>query len=58
VPAERAHLFLTLATRVSVAFSFRFTEGAVVINYFAIGVLVFIALLAVARLFPPPDQAQ
>jgi hypothetical protein len=35
-----------------------FLSGAVVIDYFAIGVLVFIALLAVARLFPPPDQAQ
>jgi hypothetical protein len=41
-----------------VAFSFQSTEGAVVIDYFAIGVLVFIALLAVARLFPPPDRAQ
>ena len=29
-----------------------------VIDYFAMGVLVFIALLAVARLFPPPDRAQ
>jgi hypothetical protein len=29
-----------------------------VIDYFAIGVLVLIAVLAVARLFPPPDQAQ
>ena len=34
------------------------TEGPVVIDYFAIGVLVLIALLAVARLFPPPDRAQ
>jgi hypothetical protein len=33
-------------------------SGAVVIDYFAIGVLVFIALLAVARLFPPPDRAR
>jgi len=30
------------------------TEGPVVIDYFAIGVLVLITLLAVARLFPPP----
>ena len=29
-----------------------------VIDYFAMGVLVFIALLAVTRLFPPPDRAQ
>jgi hypothetical protein len=29
-----------------------------VIDYFAMGVLVLIALLAVARLFPPPDRAQ
>jgi hypothetical protein len=29
-----------------------------VIDYFAMRVLVFIALLAIARLFPPPDQAQ
>jgi hypothetical protein len=34
------------------------SEGVVVIDYFAIGVLALIALLAVARLFPPPDQAQ
>jgi hypothetical protein len=47
-------LVANLATRVSVAFSFQPTEGAVVIDYSAIGVLVFIALLGVARLFPPP----
>jgi hypothetical protein len=29
-----------------------------VIDYFAMGVLALIALLGVARLFPPPDQAQ
>jgi hypothetical protein len=29
-----------------------------VIDYFAMGALVLIALLAVARLFPPPDRAQ
>jgi hypothetical protein len=29
-----------------------------VIDYFAMGVLVLIALPAVARLFPPPDRAQ
>jgi hypothetical protein len=29
-----------------------------VIDYFAMGVLVLIALLAVARLFPPADRAQ
>jgi hypothetical protein len=29
-----------------------------VIDYFAMGVLAVIALLAVARLFPPPDRAQ
>jgi hypothetical protein len=43
-----------LATGVSVAIF----QGTVVIDYFAIGVLVLIALLAVARLFPPPDRAQ
>jgi len=34
------------------------TSFPVVIDYFAMGVLVFIALLAIARLFPPPDRAQ
>jgi len=29
-----------------------------VIDYFAMAALVLIALLAVARLFPPPDRAQ
>ena len=33
-------------------------DDAIVIDYFAIGVLVLIALLAVARLFPPPDRAR
>ena len=28
------------------------------IDYFAMGAVVLIALLAVARLFPPPDRAQ
>jgi len=34
------------------------TSFPVVIDYFAMGVLVFIALLAIAKLFPPPDRAQ
>ena len=35
------------------------TEGPIVIDYFAIGVLVVVALLDVATLFPPPaDGAQ
>jgi len=33
-------------------------QGLVVIDYIGAGVLVLIALLAIARLFPPPDRAQ